>query len=124
MDVLMHLASRPDGCATHDELLRAFWRGALSSTNAVHKCIAELRRAFGDDSRAPSYIETIPKRGYRLIASVRQFEARHQPTDAPTRVLAAAAGCRAQTPINQLMIALGDDSLAKPPNRSQHLSNR
>ncbi len=85
MDVLMYLALQPDGCATHAGLLRAFWRGSLTSTNAVHKCIAELRRAFGDDSRAPSYIETIPKRGYRLIAPVRQFEARHPPTDAPTR---------------------------------------
>lgn len=84
MDVLGHLISRAGRSVSHTELLHAFWRGVLSSTNGVHKCIAELWRAFGDDPRAPSYIETIPKRGYRLIAPVRQLEERQQPTDAST----------------------------------------
>ena len=38
--------------------------------------IIKLRKALGDDSRAPSYIETIAKRGYRLMATVRQGEDR------------------------------------------------
>jgi DNA-binding winged helix-turn-helix (wHTH) protein len=84
MDVLIYLVAQSGGCATHAGLLRALWRGSLTSTNAVHKCIAELRRAFGDDPRAPSYIETIPKRGYRLIAPVRRLEERHQPIEALT----------------------------------------
>ena len=40
------------------------------SDNTVGRRIAELREALGDDSTEPRYIETIPKRGYRLIAEV------------------------------------------------------
>lgn len=70
MDVLMHLVRKKDQVVSKQELLDTFWRGAISSDNAVHKTMAELRRAFDDSSRTPHYIQTYPKRGYRLIASV------------------------------------------------------
>jgi len=69
-DVLTYLSERAGRVVRHAELLEAFWRGKASSANDLHMCISELRRAFGDDRVAPRYIETVSKRGYRLIAPV------------------------------------------------------
>ena len=70
MDVLVHLAERAGDVVSHDELLTRYWRGPLSSANAVHKCIAELRRAFLLHDPRIDYIETVPKRGYRVAVPV------------------------------------------------------
>jgi len=69
-DVLVYLVERVGRTVTHQELLAEYWRGAISSTNAVHKSIAELRHAFALAGDETTYIETIPRRGYRLIAPV------------------------------------------------------
>lgn len=70
MDVLNFLAENAGEVVSHDELLNQFWQGTFPSDHAVHKAIAELRSALGDDAHQPSYIRTIPKRGYSLIAQV------------------------------------------------------
>jgi DNA-binding winged helix-turn-helix (wHTH) protein/TolB-like protein len=70
MSVLVHLANHAGDVVTNAELLAAFWRGSISSTNAVHKAVAELRAAFGDQRHEANYIETVTKKGYRLIAPV------------------------------------------------------
>ena len=82
MDVLVRLAQRPGEVVTRDELFDAVWPGVVVGDEALTQSIIKLRRALGDDSRAPSYIETISKRGYRLIAPV-QPDA--EPTHVPTR---------------------------------------
>lgn len=70
MDVLNYLAENAGEVVSHDELLSQFWHGTFPSDHAVHKAVAELRSALGDDAHQPSYIRTIPKRGYSLIAQV------------------------------------------------------
>lgn len=70
MDVLHCLAENAGDVVSHDELLNQFWHGSFASDHAVHKAIAELRSALGDDAHHPTYIRTIPKRGYSLIAEV------------------------------------------------------
>lgn len=54
MDVLIYLAERAGEAVTHEELIAAFWHGAVSSPNAVHKCVAELRHAFGNGGGEPA----------------------------------------------------------------------
>ncbi|MEK7259569.1 MAG: winged helix-turn-helix domain-containing protein, partial [Pseudomonadota bacterium] len=70
MDVLHYLAEQAGEVVSHEELLNRFWQGSFPSDHAVHKAIAELRSALGDDAHHPTYIRTIPKRGYSLIAEV------------------------------------------------------
>lgn len=70
MDVLLCLASRPGELVTKRELVDAVWQTEFVSDNTLTRRIAELREALGDDARHPSFIETIPKRGYRLIAEI------------------------------------------------------
>jgi hypothetical protein len=52
---------------SHERLLHAVWSGRTRSENSVAVVVGQLRRALGDDARDPKLIETIPKRGYRLV---------------------------------------------------------
>jgi DNA-binding winged helix-turn-helix (wHTH) protein/dienelactone hydrolase len=69
MQVLVFLASRPGRVVAYQEILDALWKSPVAGEEAVHRQVAILRRAFNDDARAPKFIETIPKRGYRLLAT-------------------------------------------------------
>lgn len=71
MQVLDLLAARPGEVLTRDELLAGAWPGTSVSDDALHRAVRELRRVFGDSASRSAYIETIRKRGYRLIAPVR-----------------------------------------------------
>lgn len=82
LDVLGYLAERKGEVVTIDELLDACWSGAFYGDNPVHKAIAMLRKALGDDARAPRYVATIRKRGYRILAPV-CFDDTDTPTDPP-----------------------------------------
>jgi TolB-like protein/class 3 adenylate cyclase/Flp pilus assembly protein TadD len=68
--VLVYLAGRPGKAVTREELEREVWRGVVVGYDALNNIIAKLRKAFGDDTKRPRVIETIPKVGYRLIADV------------------------------------------------------
>jgi DNA-binding winged helix-turn-helix (wHTH) protein/TolB-like protein/Tfp pilus assembly protein PilF len=74
MEVLMALADRAGGIMGREELLSLVWPGVVVGDEALTQSINKLRRALGDNSRSPIYIETISKRGYRLIAPVRKPE--------------------------------------------------
>ena len=71
MEVLMVLAARPGEVIGREELLSEVWPGVVVGDEALTQSIIKLRRALGDNPRSPAYIDTISKRGYRLIAPVR-----------------------------------------------------
>jgi DNA-binding winged helix-turn-helix (wHTH) protein len=68
MDVLVALAARPGEVLSKDELADAVWPNLFVTEAVVTRAIAGLRRALEDDARTPRFIETIAKRGYRLLA--------------------------------------------------------
>lgn len=70
MDLLLCLASRPGKVFRKDELLSDVWQGRWVAESALSRCVAELRAALDDDAGRPRVIQTITKRGYRLIAPV------------------------------------------------------
>ena len=70
MDVLLHFCKHPHDVVSADALLDACWGDTPASDNAVHKIITQLRRALDDSAAEPRYIETIRKRGYRLLAEL------------------------------------------------------
>jgi eukaryotic-like serine/threonine-protein kinase len=70
MDVLRYLCRHPGAVIPAEELLQTCWGTTELGDNPVHKAIAQLRRALGDSSTEPRYIETVRKRGYRAIAEV------------------------------------------------------
>lgn len=87
MEVLVQLARNAGKVVSHDELLDAVWPGSFIQSEALFRHVSLLRRALGDNARHPSYIETIPKRGYRLIAEVAWDEPMDpdRPIPAPTK---------------------------------------
>ena len=70
VDVLVCLARRAGQIVLKDEILADVWPGQYIADSGLSRCIAELRQVLQDDVQAPRYIETIPKRGYRLVAPV------------------------------------------------------
>ena len=70
MRVLVHLAERAGEVVSREQLETDVWRGTVVGYDSLSNAIAKLRKAFEDDSQQPAVIETIPKVGYRLIASV------------------------------------------------------
>ena len=70
MDLLVFLAGSAGRVVSKDQVIDAVWEGRFIAETTLTRAIADLRRALGDDQRDPRYIETIPKRGYRLVASV------------------------------------------------------
>ncbi|NKB87332.1 MAG: tetratricopeptide repeat protein [Acidobacteria bacterium] len=70
MRVLVDLASHAGEVRSKDALIASVWDDAHVGEAALSRCISELRKTLGDDAREPRYIETLPKRGYRLVASV------------------------------------------------------
>jgi DNA-binding winged helix-turn-helix (wHTH) protein/TolB-like protein/Tfp pilus assembly protein PilF len=75
MEVLMVLAGRSGRVVSRDELLSAVWPGVVVGDEVLTQSIIKLRKALGDNPRSPTHIETISKRGYRLIAPVRGMDA-------------------------------------------------
>lgn len=69
-EVLLYLAQHPGQIVSRDELLTAVWPGVVVGDDALTQAIIKLRKALGDDAKRPTYIETLAKRGYRLIAPV------------------------------------------------------
>jgi DNA-binding winged helix-turn-helix (wHTH) protein/Tfp pilus assembly protein PilF len=68
MDVLVHLAARADGPVSKDELMATVWKDRYVTDDVLTVAIYALRKALGDEARKPRYIETVSRRGYRLIA--------------------------------------------------------
>lgn len=70
MAVLVYMAERPGEPVTRQELDDAVWSGMVVSYDALTGAIQKLRKAFNDDPRRPRIIETLSKKGYRLVAPV------------------------------------------------------
>ena len=70
MRVLVCLAQRAEDVVSVNELLDTVWKDLVVTQYSVYQAVAVLRRALGDDPKDPTYIASVPRRGYRLIAPV------------------------------------------------------
>src|ERR1700722_7092948 len=69
--ILAYFLDHPDRLVTQEELLESIWPDTFVQPEVVKRHIFDLRQALGDDSKMPSFLETLPKRGYKFIAAVR-----------------------------------------------------
>jgi TolB-like protein/DNA-binding winged helix-turn-helix (wHTH) protein len=74
MRLLLCLAERAGEVVSIDDLLNKVWPEVNVSPDSVYQAVASLRRQLGDDSRQPTYIETVPRLGYRMVAKVSPWE--------------------------------------------------
>ena len=71
MTLLLFFIENPNRLLTFDELNKAVWPKEVVGDNAIYNLIGQLRKVLGDKASKPEYIETVSKKGYRLIASVK-----------------------------------------------------
>lgn len=70
MDVLVCLAAEAGQVVRRDDILERVWGDVVVSEEVLTRCISELRSSLGDTSKTRRYIQTLPKRGYRLLKPV------------------------------------------------------
>lgn len=75
-DVLLALVGNHRHVLTKEELLEAVWPNQFIEEGNLNRQISTLRRVLGDTSDEPQYVQTVPKVGYRFVASVREIVAR------------------------------------------------
>lgn len=119
IQLLRLLAVAGGRTVSRETLLASAWSRRMVNDEVLSRTIADLRQALGDDARAPRYLETIPKVGYRLLAAVDWLETTvpgvpatmpaAQPPPAP---LLAAEPAPAPAPRRSLRLATGLAAIA------------
>ncbi len=85
IEVLVFLAEHPGEVLSKEKILGAVWPNTFVTDEVLTYSVSELRKALGDDAKNPRIIQTIPRRGYRIIAPVIHPEQSPQPA-APLEV--------------------------------------
>ncbi len=67
MALLLILAKRPDEVVSRQQLLDEVWTRTVVGEEVLTRCVSELRAALGDQASAPTFVQTVPKCGYRLL---------------------------------------------------------
>jgi transcriptional activator of cad operon len=88
MRLLLCLAERAGEVVSIDELLDQVWSGVVVTPDSVYQAVASLRRQLGDDAKEPAYIATVPRLGYRMVATVTAWR------DVPSAPIVSAAAQR------------------------------
>jgi DNA-binding winged helix-turn-helix (wHTH) protein len=120
-DILRFLVENAGSLIPHDLLLDTIWPETYVNPEILRKYILEIRKALGDSFRAPLFIETHPKRGYRFIAPVEDARANEQTADpvciscavdGKIEILAAALGdaLNAISDLQSVITAIGSDT--------------
>ena len=80
MQLLVYLVSRHTELVTRDELIAHAWGAGGGSQEALSHAVSEIRHALGDHAGDPHFIQTVPKRGYRLLVAPSALEVHSEPT--------------------------------------------
>ncbi len=78
--VLLYLVENRDRCVTRAELLDLFWQGKDVYELTLTKCVGAIRKALGDSSDSPEFIETRYSEGYRYIGALEEHIAHGEPS--------------------------------------------
>lgn len=83
MKVLTLLLRRPGQVVSRNEIFETVWPNQVISDDALTRCVSDIRAELGKLSDGDRHIETIPKRGYRWVAEVRETSAPAPPAESP-----------------------------------------
>src|SRR5688572_7698023 len=72
-DLLLVLVQNPGRVLGKEFLLQSVWPDSFVEEGNITFNVRQLRKALDDDAQAPSYIETVPRRGYRFVAEVEEI---------------------------------------------------
>jgi transcriptional activator of cad operon len=74
MRLLLCLAQAEGRSVSLDHLLAEVWSGVVVGSASVYQTVSQLRKLLGDTDSPPRYVATVPRKGYRLVATVRPAE--------------------------------------------------
>ena len=83
--VLSYLLDHAGRLVTQEDLLNAVWPNTFVQPEVLKKHVFLLRELLGDDPKSPQFIETVPRRGYQFIATVRDGPSAEPAVDTPAR---------------------------------------
>ena len=72
-DLLLLLVQNSGHLLSKEEIMREVWADSVVEENNLTVSMSALRKALGQEQGQPEYIETVPKRGYRLVAEVTEI---------------------------------------------------
>jgi eukaryotic-like serine/threonine-protein kinase len=118
VDALAYLIAHRDRIVDKDEIIAAVWRDVAVTDDSLVHAISLVRRTLGDDPAHASFIETVPRRGYRFVGSVEVVTAETTATavglpdaapedDLPTTQNRAALSARTLTIAACLVLLVG-----------------
>ena len=81
MGVLLCLAQRSGDVVSKERIVQEVWQDTFVTDDVLIRCVSELRKVFGDTVAKPAFIETIPKKGYRLLVPVTPVLCPDEPSD-------------------------------------------
>ena len=96
--VLIALAKRNGDLVTRDELVDELWDGRPTSDEPINRCLSQLRGHLGDKSRPYRYVETLTRRGYRLVQPIELLEPSEPDAAAPAAAPVHAPAARWKVP--------------------------
>jgi DNA-binding winged helix-turn-helix (wHTH) protein/Tfp pilus assembly protein PilF len=99
MDVLLRLVAAEGEVVSRQELYDAVWPDTVVGDDTLSRTVSKLRRALGEDPKQPRFVETVPKRGYRLMVDAEPV------LSAPKPVSGGSAAARRSHPV--LALSLG-----------------
>ncbi|MFQ5983056.1 MAG: winged helix-turn-helix domain-containing protein, partial [Woeseiaceae bacterium] len=110
MELLVYLARQQGRVAKTEDLLNDLWTGKIVTDGTVYNCVAELRHALDDEDRQ-TCIETIPKKGYRLIAPVSAIDnemmSDRRPRSDSVEIAESVADTKSQIRSKRVILAAG-----------------
>ncbi|QGX39814.1 winged helix-turn-helix domain-containing protein [Permianibacter aggregans] len=74
VELLQLLAEQPGNVVSRDDIMLRLWPQTVVGDDTLARIVSKLRKALGDDGKQQQFIETLPKRGYRLVAPVRTHQ--------------------------------------------------
>jgi transcriptional activator of cad operon len=113
MRLLLCLAGHAGEVVSIDDLLNQVWSGVTVTPDSVYQAVATLRRQLGDDPKQPTYIATVPRLGYRMVATVGPTPGPH--LRARFTLAAVATLCLALVVAFLFRGKAANDNLAVPP---------
>ncbi len=113
-DLLLALVEQPGHLLTKEELIQAVWPDVFVEENSLTWHISQLRKALGEGENGQRYIETVPRRGYRLLAQVEAMNGKRgsqqeEDDDSPPVVITHASS------LNSILEAMSASGQAEAP---------
>lgn len=131
MDVLCCLAAQAGQTVSREELLDAVWHERDVGEEVLTRVIGQLRAAMHDDPRRPEIIQTVPRRGYRLLVAVESAEPPADAAGVPLNqappvaktahwrwIATGLAACLVASLVLQQVLAMQEESVAVLPFRN------